>query len=372
VLLLKTTEKKGLERVAVVRYAEETGGSVQVNESGPRGEGEGEAEQAGAGAGQRKLLDRVRDVARLRHLSLRTEEAYVAWARKYTLFHGKKHPSAMGAAEVREFLTHLARDRKVAASTQNQALNALVFLYDSVLKEKLGEIGAIERARRPVRLPVVLSPEEVARLLDAMEGTYQLMGRLLYGSGMRLMECLRLRVKDVDFANGQVVVRDGKGQRDRATVLPESLREPLKRHLARVRLLHAADRRAKVPGVFLLGALERKLPRAGEKWEWQWVFPAKGLSHDPRGGAARRHHVHPTGLQRAVRDAARLAGIDKRVSCHTLRHSFATHLLAGGYDIRTVQELLGHAHVSTTMVYTHVLSRPGVTVRSPLDRLAGR
>ena len=336
---------------------------------GGAGDGEAGAGPAGGATAPRKLLDRVRDVARLRHLSLRTEEAYVGWVRRFVVYHGKKHPSGMGAAEVRDFLTHLARDRKVAASTQNQALNALVFLYDGVLKEKLGEIGAIERARRPVRLPVVMSPEEVARLLDAMEGTSQLMARLMYGSGMRLMECLRLRVKDVDFANGQCVVRDGKGQRDRVTVLPESLREPLKRHLARVRLLHSADRKAGAPGVFLPGALERKLPRAGESWEWQWVFPAKGLSADPRGGRARRHHVHPTGLQRAVGSAARLAGIEKRVSCHTLRHSFATHLLAGGYDIRTVQELLGHAHVSTTMIYTHVLSRPGVTVRSPLDKL---
>ncbi len=330
----------------------------------------GGAGRAAGGAAPRKLLDRVRDVARLRHLSLRTEEAYAGWARQYILFHGKKHPSAMGAAEVREFLTHLARDRRVAASTQNQALNGLVFLYGAVLKEPLGEIGAIERPRRPARLPVVLSPEEVGRLLDAMEGSFSLMARLLYGSGMRLLECLRLRVKDVDFANGQCVIRDGKGQRDRVTVLPQSLREPLKRHLARVRTLHLADRRAKVPGVFLPGALDRKSPRAGEAWEWQWVFPAKGLSRDPRGGPARRHHVHPTGLQRAVREAARLARIEKRVSCHTLRHSFATHLLAAGSDIRTVQELLGHASVATTMVYTHVLNRPGVTVRSPLDRLA--
>ncbi len=320
---------------------------------------------------QPKLLDRVRNEARLRHLSLRTEQAYVGWARQFILFHGKKHPSGMGAEEVREFLTHLARDRKVAPSTQNQALNALVFLYESVLKSRLGEIGAIQRAKRPRRLPVVLSPGEVTRLLDAMEGTFRLMAQLLYGTGMRLMECVRLRVKDVDFEQGQILVRDGKGRKDRVTVLPESLGEPLKRHLARLRLLFEEDRRRGAAGVFLPDALGVKSPRAGKEWAWQWVFPAKGLSTDPRGGTVRRHHVHATGLQRAVKEGAWLARIAKPVSCHSLRHSFATHLLAEGYDVRTVQELLGHADVATTMIYTHVLNRPGVVVRSPLDRVQG-
>jgi integron integrase len=314
-----------------------------------------------------RLLDQVSEVARFKHYSIRTEQSYRQWVRRFVLFHQKRHPREMGEAEIRQFLSHLASAQKVAASTQNQALNALVFLYSQVLHQPIGDLGEIERAKRPARLPVVLSKPEVKRVLTAMEGTHELMARLLYGTGMRLMECARLRVKDVDFEQSQIVVRDGKGMKDRVTILPEALRGPLQEHLQRVRLLHASDVAAGGGEVYLPLALARKYPSAGREWAWQYVFPAARLSIDPRSGALRRHHVNELGLQRAVKTAMRVAQIQKPATCHTLRHSFATHLLENGYDIRTVQELLGHKDVSTTQIYTHVLSKPGLGVKSPLD-----
>ncbi|HIC92921.1 MAG TPA: integron integrase [Anaerolineae bacterium] len=315
----------------------------------------------------KKLLDQVRDAIRRKHYSIRTEEAYVRWIRRYILYHGKRHPKDMGIPEIEAFLTHLAVDRKVAASTQNQALNAILFLYREVLKQDLeGRINAI-RAKRPKRLPTVLSREEVRRVLDAMSGTPQLIAKLLYGSGLRLMEAVRLRVKDLDFAQHQVVVRDGKGMKDRVTVLPDSLIAPLQEHLQRVKLIHERDLAKGYGSVYLPYALERKYPNADREWIWQYVFPATALSKDPRTGVVRRHHVSESSVQKAVKKAAKLAGINKRVTCHTFRHSFATHLLENGYDIRTVQELLGHKDVRTTMVYTHILNRGAMAVRSPLD-----
>ncbi len=317
----------------------------------------------------RKLLDRLRDVLRLKQYSRRTEKSYCQWVRRFVVFHHLRHPQEMGAAEVAAFLTYLARDRQVSASTQNQALNAIVFLYKAVLERDLGEFGEIQPAQRPKRLPVVLSREEVRRLLEAVSGTFGLMARLLYGTGLRLMECLQLRVKDVDFGRRSILVRDGKGRKDRIVMLPDSLVEPLQQHLLRGKLLWQQDREEKIPGVYLPDVLAEKYPRAGEEWAWQWMFPARGLSTDPRSGVVRRHHQHEIGVQRAIKEAARLAQINKPATPHTLRHSFATHLLESGTDIRTVQELLGHADVSTTMIYTHVLNRPGVGVRSPLDVL---
>jgi integron integrase len=316
----------------------------------------------------KKLLDRMREVLRLKHYSIRTEHTYVNWAKRYILFHDKRHPQDMGAPEIAAFLTHLAVQRNVAASTQNQALCALLFLYDEVLHQDVGPVDAI-RAKKPKRLPTVLTREEVERVIAAVTGTHRLVVRLLYGSGLRLMECLRLRVKDVDFAYRQIVVRDGKGHKDRVTVLPGKLVEPLKTHLRRVALIHQRDLDRGYGAVYLPYALETKYPNAAKEWCWQYVFPARSLSRDPRSGITRRHHLGESGPQRAVRRAARLAGIDKHVSCHTFRHSFATHLLEDGYDIRTVQELLGHKDVKTTMVYTHVLNRGGLAVRSPLDDL---
>jgi integron integrase len=316
----------------------------------------------------KKLLDRMREVLRLKHYSIRTEHTYVNWAKRYILFHDKRHPQDMGAPEIAAFLTHLAVQRNVAASTQNQALCALLFLYDEVLHQDVGPVDAI-RAKKPKRLPTVLTREEVERVIAAVTGPHRLVVRLLYGSGLRLMECLRLRVKDVDFAYRQIVVRDGKGHKDRVTVLPGKLVEPLKTHLRRVALIHQRDLDRGYGAVYLPYALETKYPNAAKEWCWQYVFPARSLSRDPRSGITRRHHLGESGPQRAVRRAARLAGIDKHVSCHTFRHSFATHLLEDGYDIRTVQELLGHKDVKTTMVYTHVLNRGGLAVRSPLDDL---
>jgi integron integrase len=314
-----------------------------------------------------KLLDQVSEVMRFKHYSLRTERTYREWIKRYIFFHGKRHPREMGAFEVERFLSDLATNRKVAASTQNQAFNALLFLYREVLHQELGELGQVERAKRPERLPVVLTREEVDRLLAGMSGTFQLMAKLLYGTGMRLMECVRLRVKDVDFGQNQVVMREGKGFKDRVTMLPGGVKAPLAEHLKRVKLLHEQDLAAGQGQVYLPYALSRKYPAADREWGWQYVFPAAGLSRDPRGGMVRRHHVGEQGLQRAVKDAVRLAGIAKPASCHSLRHSFATHLLEAGYDIRTVQDLLGHKDVSTTQIYTHVMARPGLGVRSPLD-----
>jgi len=274
-----------------------------------------------------------------------------------------------GAGQVKAFLQALAVVGRVAASTQNQALNALVFFYDQVLEQPLGELGAFARAKRPQRLPVVLSRDEVMRLLTGLHGMHATMGALLYGTGMRLMECVRLRVKDVDFGYGQIVVRDGKGQKDRVVPLPVRLVEPLRAHLEKMRGLHRDDLVLGAGAVFLPDALARKYPNAAREWGWQYVFPASRLAADPRDGTVRRHHLHETSLQKAVRAATRAAGIEKPVSCHALRHSFATHMLEGGYDIRTVQELLGHSDVKTTMIYTHVLNRGGLGVVSPLDRV---
>jgi len=315
----------------------------------------------------KKLLDQVREAILLKHYSIHTEEAYVNWIKRFILFHHKRHPQEMGRAEIEAFLTHLAVHERVAASTQNQALNALLFLYREVLQQDLTfPIHAI-RAKKPKRLPTVLTKEEVRQVLAQLSGTHRLMVQLLYGSGLRLMECVRLRVKDVDFAQRQITVRDGKGMQDRVTMLPNSLVTPLQEHLQRVKRLHEEDLARGYGSVYLPFALERKYPNADREWMWQYVFPSGRLSRDPRSGAVRRHHVDESGLQKAVRVAARTAGINKRVSCHTFRHSFATHLLENGYDIRIVQELLGHKDVKTTMIYTDVMNRSGLVVRSPLD-----
>jgi integron integrase len=318
-------------------------------------------------AGKPKLLDQVRDVIRRKHYSFRTERTYIDWIRRFILFHGKRHPSEMAETEVTEFLTSLARDRKVAASTQNQALSALLFLYKEVLKQEIGWLDGVERAQRPTRLPVVLTRDEVKSIFAQLHGTHRLMAGLLYGSGLRLMECVRLRVKDVDFGYAHVVVRDGKGGKDRVTMLPVHLAQPLERHLQKVKAQHDEDLEAGLGSVYLPTALQKKYPNAAKEWSWQYVFPSSRISLDPRSQERRRHHVEESSLQMAMKKAVRAAGISKPATCHSLRHSFATHVLENGYDIRTVQELLGHKDVSTTMIYTHVLSKPGLGVKSPLD-----
>jgi integron integrase len=317
---------------------------------------------------KKKLLEQVREVIILKHYSIRTEEAYVQWIKRFIFFHQKRHPREMGAVEIQAFLTDLAVRQHVAASTQNQAMNALVFLYREVLRLDPGDFSERVRAKRPARLPVVLTKQEVQKLLAAIPaGTCQLMARLLYGTGMRLMECLRLRVKDVLFQENQVTVRDGKGFKDRVTMLPGSVRGELEHHLQRVKMLHEQDLAAGYGEVWLPYALSRKYPNAAREWGWQYVFPSAHLSKDPRSEKTRRHHANETVLQRAIKNAVRLAGIIKPASCHTLRHSFATCLLEAGYDIRTVQELLGHESVETTQIYTHVMQKPGLGVKSPLD-----
>jgi len=315
----------------------------------------------------KKLLEQVRDVLRVKHYAYRTEKTYIFWIRRFILFHGKKHPVDMGAKQIQEFLTHLAVNRNVAASTQNQALNALIFLYKKVLKIDLTEPIDAVRARRPSRLPVVLSKHEALNVIGLLPGEYQLIVKLLYGSGLRLMECLRLRVKDIDFSMNQVIVRHGKGGKDRITVLPENVRGPLELQLERVRAIHENDCERGFGHVNLPGALARKYPNASRRWAWQHVFPSKSLCKDPRSGEIRRHHLHESCVRKALKKAVTLAGIHKPVGCHSFRHSFATHLLTDGYDIRTVQELLGHKDVSTTMIYTHVLNKGGRAVRSPID-----
>ncbi|MHB1301622.1 MAG: integron integrase [Burkholderiales bacterium] len=316
-----------------------------------------------------KLLDLVRDRIRAKHYSFRTEESYVGWIKRFIFFHGKRHPREMGAKEVEAFLSHLAVGRKVSASTQNQAKSALLFLYKEVLEIKLPWLENITQAKIPQRLPVVLTVSEVQSVLSNLADTWWLMASLLYGSGLRLMECVRLRVKDLDFEMKQIVVRDGKGFKDRVTMLPDSLAGRLKEHLARVENLHRDDLQNGLGEAWLPEALARKYPHAPREWGWQYVFPSKNLSNDPETGSLRRHHVDPKGLQRAFRQAVRDSGIVKPASPHSLRHSFATHLLQSGYDIRTVQELLGHSDVSTTMIYTHVLNRGGKGVKSPLDAM---
>ena len=312
-------------------------------------------------------LPRFQACMRLRRYALRTEESYRDWIRRFLSFHEGADPAALSEEEVREYLEYLAVARNVSASTQNQALSALLFLYGTVLERPLGDLKEVVRARRPQRLPVVLSRNEVQRLLDVMEGTLGLIARVLYGTGLRLMEGLRLRVKDLDFDRGQIVVREGKGDKDRVVMLPSALRDPLRTHLARVRVLWESDRAVGLPGVWMPDALDRKYPEAGKEWGWMWVFPAKRLAVDPRTGIQRRHHAHETAVQRAVKTAAGLARIEKKVACHTLGHSFATHLLERGTDLRSVQELLGHNSVETTQIYTHVMRRPGIGVMSPLD-----
>ncbi len=315
----------------------------------------------------KKLLDQVQETLRRKHYSLRTERAYVDWIKRFILFHDKRHPAEMGSAEIAAFLTHLAVDEHVAASTQNQAYSALLFLYREVLQKEFPFPLQALRAKMPKRLPTVLTRDEVRQVFAHLSGSYLLMARLLYGSGLRLMECLRLRVKDVDFHYRTITVRDAKGEQDRITILPESLVEPLQDHLRIVKRTHEEDLAKGYGAVYLPYALERKYPNASTEWGWQYVFPANRLSVDPRSGIVRRHHLDESGLQKAIRQAARLAGISKPVSPHTLRHCFATHLLEAHYDIRTVQELLGHKDLRTTMVYTHVLQRGGLAVRSPLD-----
>ena len=320
-------------------------------------------------ATNRRLIDRVREAIRSRHYSRRTEKTYWYWMRFFIRYHGMRHPAEMGGAEVQAFLSWLATERDVAAATQNQALSALLFLYQKVLGQELPWLDGISRAKRPVRLPTVLTEAEVRRLLSQLRGVKWLMASLLYGSGLRQIECLSLRVKDVNFAYRQILVRDAKGGKDRVTMLPEGVIEALQEHLGRVRLLHRQDLAGGFGEVSLPHALARKYPRAGREWGWQFVFPSKNRSTDPETGVIRRHHVYPDTLHRAVKHAAAAAAIVKPVSCHTLRHSFATHLLERGQDIRTVQELLGHSDVSTTMIYTHVLNRGARGVKSPLDRL---
>lgn len=316
-----------------------------------------------------KLLDQVRDVMRRKHYSIRTEHAYLNWIKQYILFHKKCHPKDMREKEISQYLSYLATDRKVASSTQNQALNAIVFLYKHVLRIDLGDFGPMERARRPERLPTVMTKTEIGRVLSGMSGVYGLMAKLIYGGGLRLMECVRLRVKDIDFERNQVIVRYGKGMKDRMTMLPEQLKPFLLEHLGRVKTLHEQDLHKGLGRVYLPFALERKYPSAGREWGWQYVFPSERISQDPRSGTMRRHHINESGLQRAVQKAARSAGLTKPISPHTFRHSFATHLLEAGYDIRTVQELLGHKDVSTTMIYTHVIKKGGMGVQSPLDTI---
>jgi integron integrase len=314
-----------------------------------------------------KLLDQVRDAIRRKHYSIRTERSYVDWIRRFILYHGKRHPREMAETEVSDFLTHLARDGRVAAATQNQALSAILFLYKQVLKTEIGWLETVERAKGPSRMPVVLTRDEARKLFVHLHGTHRLMAGLLYGSGLRLMECVRLRVKDLDFGYARITVRDGKGAKDRVTMLPVNLAAPLERHLQKIKVLHEEDLEAGLGAVYLPTALERKAPNAAREWSWQYVFPSARLSHDPRSGRKQRHHLDESMLQTAVKKAVLAAGINKPASCHTLRHSFATHLLENGYDIRTVQELLGHKDVSTTMIYTHVLNKPGIGVKSPLD-----
>ena len=314
-----------------------------------------------------KLLEQTKNVLRRRHYSLRTEKCYLRWIRRFILFHHKRHPAQMGEKEIETFLTYLAVAKNVAASTQNQALSALLFLYRDVLGHTMDEPINALRAKKPKCLPTVLTKEEVSLILNCLLNPHRLVAQLLYGSGLRLLECLRLRVKDLDFTQKIIIVRDGKGNKDRITVFPDLLQNPLKRHLHRIERLHQKDLDQGYGQVYLPHALHRKYPNAHREWIWQYVFPSRQLSQDPRSHQIRRHHLSPSAVNKAFRQAVKLAEIDKHVTPHALRHSFATHLLENGYDIRTVQDLLGHKDVRTTMIYTHVLNRGGFAVRSPLD-----
>ena len=316
----------------------------------------------------KKLLEQYSEALRTRHYSLRTEETYVGWVRQFILYHNKRHPKEMGVPEINDFVTHLVNQKSVSASTQNQAISAILFLYRNVLQVELDENALLPiRPGRPKRVPTVMSREEAKRVIAHMDGVYKLMAQLLYGSGLRLMEVMRLRVKDLDFGNHQIIVRDGKGENDRITMFPDTLVEPLQQHLLKVRALHEHDLTLGLGTVYLPYALDRKYSNANREFAWQYVFPAPDLSTDPVTGIRQRHHLNESGLQKAVKQAARQAKMDKPVTPHTFRHSFATHLLENGYDIRTVQELLGHKDVKTTMIYTHVLNRGGLAVKSPLD-----
>jgi len=318
------------------------------------------------------ILEQTRQALRRKHYALKTEQAYLNWIRRYILFHSKRHPVHLGGADLEAFLTHLAIQQNVAAPTQNQALSAILFLYKHVLHRPLDiELHSV-RARRPKHLPVVLTRDEVRSLLVCLQGTNRLIAQLLYGSGLRITECLRLRVKQVDFAQRQLIIRDGKGGKDRVTMLPEAVETPLRQQIVRAKRLHEIDLKNGLGSVYLPHALERKYPDASRDWPWQWVFPSPQISTNPRSGLQGRHHLTASGVRKAIERAAKLADLNKHVTPHTLRHSFATHLLENGYDIRTVQDLLGHKHVQTTMIYTHVLNRGGMAVRSPLDLEAGR
>jgi len=314
-----------------------------------------------------KLLDQVRGKIRLKHYSIRTEQAYADWIKRFILHFDKQHPKDLGAEEVEQFLTYLAVEGKVAASTQNQAKSALLFLYREVLQIELPWLDNVEQAKAPKRLPVVLTRHEVQAVLSRMQGTHWLIASMLYGTGMRIMECLRLRVKDVEFSRKEILIRDGKGFKDRVTMLPELLVNPFREHLINVKILHDQDLAVGYGSVYMPNALEKKYPSASRDWGWQYTFPTIGMSTDPRSGEIRRHHIQDQAFQRAMKQAVRDANLVKPATPHTLRHSFATHLLEGGYDIRTVQELLGHSDVSTTMIYTHVLNKGGRGVKSPLD-----
>jgi integron integrase len=315
-----------------------------------------------------KLLDQLRGALRSRHYSNRTEETYRHWVKRFIYFHHLRHPAEMSEPEINAFLTHLAVRNRVSSSTQNQALSALLFLYRHVLDREIGSLDGVIRARKPKRLPVVMTRDEVKAILDRLDGDSRLMASLMYGAGLRLMECLRLRVQDIDFSRNEILVRDGKGGKDRITMLPQSLKQDLRNHLGETRTTHEKDLKEGCGRVLLPNALGHKYPNAPAEWRWQWVFPQKNRWKNIKNGEEGRHHVHETILQRGVKEAVRRAGIVKHVGCHTFRHSFATHLLEAGYDIRTIQELLGHKDVSTTMIYTHVLNKGGHGVRSPLDR----
>ncbi len=316
----------------------------------------------------KKLLDQFRDNIRLKQYSYRTEKTYIQWVREYILFHNKRHPREMGVTEINQFITHLVVERKASASTQNQAISAILFLYRNTLHIELDQSSLnFIRPKKGKRVPNVLSAKEARAVISNMTGQYKLMAQIMYGSGLRLMECLRLRVKDIDFENHRIIVYDGKGGDDRVTMLPDSIIAPMRQHLAHTKAIHQKDLAAGLGSVQMPFALDKKYPAAHKQWIWQFIFPAPTLYTETETGITRRHHIHETALQKAIRAAAKIAKLDKRVTPHTFRHSFATHLLQNGYDIRTVQELLGHKDVKTTMIYTHVLQRGGLAVKSPLD-----